>query len=93
MFKIEFTKSFQKEIKKLPKEVQYHILVKWITRLQENPDIGKRFASKKLKKYFKLAFRYKRSDYRMVYQIKRKEVKIIMLAVGTRENFYNRLSL
>jgi addiction module RelE/StbE family toxin len=90
MYRTEFTRSFRKDLKKLSREVQNEILDKWIPRLEEDPDIGARFVGKKLSKLRKLAFRYKRNDYRLVYQVKRKEILIIFLAAGTRENFYKR---
>lgn len=64
---------------------------KWMPRLREDPYIGKRFSGKNLQKFFKLAFRHKKNDYRVVYQIKKKEVLIVLLAIGSRENFYKKL--
>ena len=93
MYKIEFAQSFIKDFKKIPKEVQKVFLNKWIPRLQENPKIGQRFVGKNLRKYSKLAFRHKKSDYRIVYQVYKKEIRIVLLAIGSRENFYKKLKL
>lgn len=93
MFKVEFSRTFVKGIKKIPKEVQSEVLNKWVPRLQNDPCIGRRFAGKKLKKFLKLAFRFKKNDYRIVYQVKKKEILIVFLAVGSRKNFYKKLKL
>lgn len=93
MYKIKFAKSFVKDFKKIPKPVQKVFFDKWILRLQEDPKVGQKFAGKNLSKYMKLAFRYKRNDYRIVYQVHKKQIKIILLAIGSRENFYKKLKL
>lgn len=91
MFKVKFAKSFVKDLKKISKEVQGEVLDKWILRLQEDPYIGKNFIGKNLRKFSRLAFRYKKNDYRIVYQIHKKQILIIFLAIGSRENFYKKL--
>ena len=91
MYKLEFTKSFFKDFRKLSKEVQREIVEKWFPRIQEKPDIGERFVGHGLKSYLKIRVRFKKNDYRIVYQLYRKQLIILMIAVGTRENFYKRL--
>lgn len=93
MYKIEFAKSFVKDFKKIPKPVQKVVFDKWIPRLQEDPKIGQRFAGTHLKQYLKLAFRHKRNDYRIVYQVHKKQIRIVLLAIGSRENFYEKLKI
>lgn len=91
MYKAEFAKSFLKDLKHLSPEVQKETLLKWIPSLQKNPERGHRFTGKSLKNFHRLKFRYKRSDYRIVYEIKRQQITIILLAIGSRENFYRKL--
>lgn len=91
MYKVEFAKSFTKDIKKIPKEVQEEVLNKWIPRIQENPHTGKKFKGKNLSKFTRLSFRHKKNDYRIVYRIYKKQILIIFLAIGSRENFYKKL--
>jgi mRNA-degrading endonuclease RelE of RelBE toxin-antitoxin system len=91
MLDIKFAKSFVKDLRKIPKEVRGDVLEKWIPRIQESPDIGKHFSGKNLKKFLRLAFRYKRNNYRIVYQVKKTEVLIVFLAIGSRENFYKKI--
>ena len=91
MFKVELARSFEKDFKKISKEVQSEVFNKWIPLLKENPEIGKRFVGKNLQKFIKLAFRFKRNDYRIVYQVYKTKVVIVLLAIGNRENFYKKL--
>ncbi len=92
MFKVEFAKSFLKDFKKISREVQKEVVEKWIPRMQNAPTVsGQRFKGKHLHDFWKLAFRYKKNDYRIVYQIHFQKVLIILLAIGSRENFYKKL--
>lgn len=92
MYKLEFANSFIKDFRKISHEVQKEVMSKWLPRLQENPLIGKRFKVKNLHDFLRLAFRYKRNDYRIAYQIHNKTLLIVLLAIGSRENFYKRLN-
>ena len=93
MYKLEFAKSFEKDFKKLAPEAQREFFDIWAVRLQENPYIGERMKGKALKKFMKCAFRFKQNDYRVVYWIHEKRVCVILLAIGSRENFYKRLGM
>ena len=92
MYRISFSRSFLKDIKKISKEVQKEAIEKWIPKIQEDPYIGTQFSGPTLKDYTKISFRYKKSDYRIVYKIHKKEISIIFLAIGSRENFYKKIS-
>lgn len=92
MFRIEIAKSFLKDMKKISHEVQKEISEKWIPRIRDNPYIGQKFVGKKLKDFTKLGFRYKKNDYRIVYKIYQKEILVLLLAIGSRENFYKKLN-
>lgn len=91
MFEIEFSKSFVKDFKKITHEVQKEFMGKWIPRLQSDPLQGLAFSGKNLKAFRRLKFRTKKNDYRVVYEIKNTEVFVILLAIGSRENFYKRI--
>jgi len=91
MYNAELSKSFIKDLKKLSPEVRTLALTKWIPLLQKDPDRGRSFKGERLALFLRLKFRYKRNDYRIVYQIKRKKVTILLLAIGSREAFYQRL--
>lgn len=91
MYKCEFTNSFRKDIKKVSTEVQEIVLNKWVEKICIDPTIGKKFKSPKLKHVYRIKFRYKKCDYRIVYSVNKKILKILFVAVGPRENFYKRL--
>ncbi len=90
MYKVELAKSVKKDFKKITYEVHKLIFDKWIPLLQVDPYIGERMKGDIMKKFLKLAFRYKKNDYRMIYEVKEKEIVIIIVAIGSRENFYKR---
>ena len=91
MYKAEFAKSFQKDIKKLSHEVQIKIVDEIIPMIIQKPEIGDFFVGSKLKGFQKYAFRFKKNDYRIVYKINKTQIIIVFLAIGSRENFYKRL--
>ncbi len=92
MYNVSFAKSFLKDIKKIPKEVQKEVINNWVPQIKENPYIGDKFSGKNLSNFTKISFRHKRNDYRIVYQIHKKQISIIFLAIGSRENFYKKVS-
>ena len=90
MYKVELAKSLKKDFKKITNEVKNLIFERWIPNLQQDPHIGERMKGPIMKKFWKLAFRYKKNDYRIVYEIKESKILIVVIAVGSRENFYKR---
>ena len=90
MYNIYVKKSFEKDFRKISEEARREFTSKWIPRLQENPRIGEHMKGG-LKDFWKLVFRFKKNDYRLVYEIHCKEILIIFLAIGSRESFYKRL--
>jgi mRNA interferase RelE/StbE len=91
-FQLRFTKSFQKDLKKLEKEVINKFVNKWLPKIQEHPYIGKKLKYISKDNFYRVPFRHKKNDYRIVYEIKGKELVILLLAIGSRENFYKNFS-
>jgi len=79
-FEIRFTPRFLKEIKALDREVQVPIL-REIDCLKTNPYVGK-----PLRGEWKGVYSLRVGDYRVLYQIKRSEV--FLLVVGHRKRIY-----
>ena len=79
-FEVKFTPHFLKEIKALDREVQIRIL-REINCLKTNP-----FAGKPLRGMWKGVYSLRIGDYRVLYQIKRSEV--FLLVVGHRKRIY-----
>lgn len=90
MYKVELAKSVKKDFKRITNEVQNVIFEKWIPSLEQDPYIGERLKGPVMKKFWKLAFRFKKNDYRIVYEIRENEILIVIIAIGSRENFYKR---
>ena len=83
MFIFNFKKSAAKEIDKLPPYIRKRILEKLkFYAAQENP---LKFADK-LKDYRFGEYRFRIGDYRMLFDVKDKE--IIILKVGHRKDIY-----
>jgi len=79
-FEIRFTPRFLKNIKALDKEVQMRIL-RDISILKTDPFVGK-----PLRGEWKGVYSLRIGDYRVLYQIKKNEV--FLLVVGHRKRVY-----
>ena len=77
-----FPKSFKKEFRKLPKNVQETVL-KTLEKAADNPYAGKRLEGK-----LEGLWRYRAGKYRIVYLIDEKESVVVFLDVGLRKSIY-----
>lgn len=84
MYEVKFTKTALKNFNKLDKRFQ-KAAAKAIDKLAANPQIGKPL-TRNLKGYWKLRF----SRYRIIYQIKRKRLIIIIFDVKHRKRIYKK---
>jgi len=89
MYKIVFHSQLKKDLKQLPKQVVYDLLEKVFPVIKENPYSGEKVLNRK--NVFKFKYIYKKVHYRIAYLILNKELIIIILKVGSRENFYKKL--
>ena len=92
IYKVDYTKRFEKDFARLSKEVKQVIWDKFFPILKSNPNYGTRFVSNKLR-LWKIKFRHKRNDYRIAYTINRGKLLVLLIAVAPRENFYNRMKV
>lgn len=90
MYKILYITAVKKDLKSLPKEVRSLIDDKYFPALAENPYIGKCLKGE-FKDYLSFSFSYTRVEYRIIYQILGKELLVLVIMVGSRENIYERL--
>jgi mRNA interferase RelE/StbE len=79
---VEFTKSAQKELKKLPKSVGIRI-AKAILKLSENPRVGKVRPMVGVK-----SWRLKVGDYRVIYDISDDILTVLVIRVRHRKDVY-----
>jgi mRNA interferase RelE/StbE len=86
MYELNFLSSAQKEFKKLDTPAQ-KIIKEKLLLLVSNPDILKNNI-KALKGDYKGKFRLRINQYRVVFQVKDKELIIIVVRIGHRKEVY-----
>ena len=84
-YAVEFTKSAQKELNKLPKNISVR-LAKAIAKLAENPRLGKVRPTVGVK-----SWRLRVEDYRIIYDISDKKLIILIIRVRHRKDVYRGL--
>lgn len=72
----------EKELKRIPKKDYYRILSAF-TILSRDPFIGK-----KMKGKYKDYYNYRVWPYRIIYQIRKKELVVLVIRVGHRQGIY-----
>ena len=86
-FEIAETESFISKIKETKYKKIYKKIREYIyPQLKLNPFFGNNI--KKLKGEFEGVYRYRIGDYRLCYQIKNKQVLIIILDISERKDSY-----
>ncbi len=83
-YAVEFTKSAQKELKKLPAQTRLRIS-KSIYKLSDNPRTGKVRPMVGIK-----SWRLRVGDFRVVYDIQDKKLIILIIKVGHRREIYRK---
>lgn len=90
MYKIVYTNPVEKDIKSLSVEIRDVILNKYFPLLSKNPFCGK-FLKGEFNKYLSYSFIYKSVEYRIIYQVFKDKLLILVVMVSSRENIYKRL--
>lgn len=89
-YSVFYTSASKKDLKKLSAEVIEIIIKNHLPILLDKPYNNERL-SNPFKNCWKYAFPYKGTDYRIIYQIFKKELKILIILIGPRENLYKKL--
>lgn len=89
MYEVIISTTAKKDIKTLPRQVQKEF-AKHLDILALKPDAGERLKGI-LRDYWKYAFSIRSTSYRIVYQVSKKKTIVLVVMVGSRENFYDRL--
>ena len=89
MYQIYFGTAVKKDLRKLPKNIQSKIDGIFFL-LSENPFLGEGLAGEFLG-YYSYHFKNQKTEYRIIYNIKAKELIVLIVLVGTRENIYKQL--
>jgi len=90
MYKIHTLKAVRKDLKRLSKQAAARIVNFCLPQLSKNPHLGVPLSGN-LKGYFKYVFKFQNVSYRITYQIYEKEKVVLVIAIGPREKFYERL--
>ncbi len=90
MYQIHTLKAVRKDLRKLSKSAAAEMVDFCLPRLSENPHLGAPLSGN-LKDYWKYVFKFQGVSYRIVYQISERRKVILIIAVGPREKFYERL--
>ncbi|MCE8163448.1 MAG: type II toxin-antitoxin system RelE/ParE family toxin [Candidatus Moeniiplasma glomeromycotorum] len=84
MYRVVWTKSAQKGLKKLDFSISEKLVYKVENYLTKNPwKFGKPLVGG-----YKGCYRYRMGDFRMIYQVKEKELIILVLRAGHRKEIY-----
>jgi mRNA interferase RelE/StbE len=81
-FQLKVKPSAQKELEKLPKSDYYKVLAAFSV-IAQNPFIGK-----KMKGEYSGSYSYRVWPYRIIYDIYKKELLVLVIKVGHRQGVY-----
>lgn len=81
-YRIEIPKRVQKELERLPRKFQERIVAK-LHMLATDPSLGKRLQGE-----FEGLYTVRVWPYRIIYEIKRKELVVLVLKVAHRKSVY-----
>lgn len=85
-YKLLLSDDFEKQFKKLDRSIQI-IIAKWIKKHLENCD-DPRASGKALSANLKGYWRYRISDYRLLVEIREKELVIMAISIAHRSDVY-----
>ncbi len=83
MFEIRFKKSVKKDLQKLSKSVQKRVLDNIQRNLAKDPYKGKGLSGE-----FKGLYRWRAGNLRVIYEIQKKQLIVLVLKFGDRKDVY-----
>ena len=90
MYELIIPRSVEKDIKRLPVQLQKVIVEQHLMAIQSEPHQGE-FLRGKFRDFRKYALPYKGTEYRIIYKISEATTSVILIMIGSRENFYEKL--
>jgi len=85
-YTVEFLKTAEEELAKLPKEAQRQIIKKVeVLRNDPRPPVAKQLKS--AEKFLRLRV----GDYRVIYLVEGRHLVVLVVSIGDRKDIYNRL--
>lgn len=91
MYEFFITSSAKKDFKKITRKTQKIIRKVYVTEILKNPNVGEKLKGKEFKDLLKLKFSVDTTEYRIIYKVEKKELVVIFIMFGARENFYKKL--
>jgi mRNA interferase RelE/StbE len=86
MYRLEFTAEARRQIHALPSQKIREQIEAAVLRLAGHPDLGKRLQGE-LHEFWS----YRSGNYRIIYQIFRSELRILIIALGARRDIYKKI--
>ena len=86
MYKLEYTARAKHQIDGLPSRKVREQVEAALLRLAGNPGLGKRLQGE-----LHELWSYRTGKYRVIYQVFRSEVRILIIALGDRRDIYEKL--
>ncbi|EIW18741.1 MULTISPECIES: type II toxin-antitoxin system RelE/ParE family toxin [Pelosinus] len=89
MYEVVILNSAAKQLRNLDKPIKNKIII-ILEKIAENPFVGERLKGN-LTAIYSYHLKIASVEYRIAYQIKEQEIIIVIMQIGTRENFYEEL--
>ncbi len=90
MYSIEYHSSIRKDLKRLDKPAVLFLKQEVLPVIANNPYNGQLLHGE-FRHYRKYVFSFNRVSYRIAYEIMQNDTVVLLILVGTRENFYKEL--
>ncbi len=90
MYELIIPNSVEKDIKKLPSQVQKLLADEYLPQIQNAPEQGK-FLHGQFRNFRSFRLSDQGVEYRVIYKVGKESNSVVLIMVGARENFYDRL--
>ena len=89
-YKLIIPNAVQKDLRRLPPQLQEKLLFQYLPAIQANPHQTP-FLKGKFRKMRKYTLSFGGTEYRIVYRVVEESKAIVLIMIGSREGFYKRL--
>lgn len=91
MYELVVLNSASRQLKKFDKLIRVK-LINELEKIAENPYIGELLKGD-LATIYSYHLKITGAEYRIAYQIKEQKIVVVIMQIGTRENFYEKLKM
>jgi len=89
MYEVVILNSAAKQLRNFDKPIKNKIITT-LEKIAENPFVGERLKGN-LTAIYSYHLKIASVEYRIAYQIREQEIIVVIMKIGTRENFYEEL--